>query len=78
MAFKNREPKEKLLFHSDQGGNFTSRTFRMYLKEKGVEQSFSRAGMPYDNSVCESFSAYLNKKNFIEQTIKLKQKSRKE
>ena len=55
MAYKAREPKEELLFHSDQGSNYTSRTFRMHLKSKGVEQSFSRSGMPYDNSVCESF-----------------------
>ena len=55
MAYKFREPKGDLLFHSDQGCNYTSRTFRMFLREKGVKQSFSRGGMPYDNSVCESF-----------------------
>ena len=26
-----------------------------YLRNLGVKQSFSRAHMPYDNSVCESF-----------------------
>ena len=26
-----------------------------YLKELNVEQSFSKPGRPYDNSVCESF-----------------------
>ena len=55
MAYKLREPKGDLLFHSDQGCNYTSRTFRIFLREKGVMQSFSRGGMPYDNSVCESF-----------------------
>ena len=55
IAYKAREPKGDLLFHSDQGCNYTSRTFRMFLREKGVRQSFSRGGMPYDNSVCESF-----------------------
>lgn len=55
MAYKLREPKDDLLFHSDQGCNYTSRTFRIFLREKGVKQSFSRGGMPYDNSVCESF-----------------------
>lgn len=55
MAYKLREPKGDLLFHSDQGCNYTSRTFRIFLREKGVKQSFSRGGMPYDNSVCESF-----------------------
>lgn len=70
MAFKNREPKEKLLFHSDQGANYTSRTFRMYLKEKGVEQSFSRAGMPYDNSVCESFFGIYKQEEFYRTNYK--------
>lgn len=70
MAFKIREPKEKLLFHSDQGANYTSRTFRMYLKEKGVEQSFSRAGMPYDNSVCESFFGIYKQEEFYRTNYK--------
>ena len=64
MAYKTREPKQNLLFHSDQGANYTSRTFRMFLKEKGVEQSFSRAGMPYDNSVCESFFGIFKQEEF--------------
>ena len=70
MAFKIREPKEELLFHSDQGANYTSRTFRMYLKEKGVEQSFSRAGMPYDNSVCESFFGIYKQEEFYRTNYK--------
>lgn len=44
-----------LLFHSDQGSNFVSKTFMNYLKELNVKQSFSKPGRPYDNSVCESF-----------------------
>lgn len=70
MAFKSRETKDKLLFHSDQGGNYTSRTFRMYLKEKRVEQSFSRAGMPYDNSVCESFFGIYKQEEFYRTNYK--------
>lgn len=64
MAYKAREPKEKLLFHSDQGSNYTSRTFRLFLKQKGVEQSFSRGGIPYDNSVCESFFGIYKQEEF--------------
>ena len=70
MAFKSREPKEKLLFHSNQGCNYTSRTFRILLKEKGVEQSFSRAGMPYDNSVCESFFGIYKQEEFYRTNYK--------
>ncbi len=43
------------MFHSDQGGNYISKTFMTMLKDLGVIQSFSRAGTPYDNSVMESF-----------------------
>ena len=55
QAYTSREITGNLLFHSDQGSNFVSKTFMNYLKELNVEQSFSKPGRPYDNSVCESF-----------------------
>lgn len=54
-AYTSREISDSLLFHSDQGGNFVSKTFMNLLKELNVEQSFSRTSSPYDNAVCESF-----------------------
>lgn len=54
-AYKTRLPKEPLIFHTDQGANFTANAFVSHLKELGVTQSFSRPSMPYDNSVMESF-----------------------
>lgn len=54
-AYYSRNPGNNLLFHSDQGGNYISKTFMTMLKDLGVIQSFSRAGTPYDNSVMESF-----------------------
>ena len=53
-AYKSRNPTD-LLFHSDQGSNYTSPTFRAYLRGLGVKQSFSETGTPYNNSVMESF-----------------------
>ena len=55
LAIIDRAPAPGLIFHSDNGANFTSYTFRTYLKEHDIKQSFSRAHNPYDNSVCESF-----------------------
>ena len=55
MAYKLRKPTDNLLFHSDQGKNYTSTEFRKYLKSINITQSFSNPGMPYDNSVMESF-----------------------
>lgn len=55
-SFEERKPDtSRLLFYSDQGANYTSKTFRNYIKSLGIEQSFSRKSTPYDNSVCESF-----------------------
>ncbi len=63
-AIMDRNPSPKLIFHSDNGSNFTSYTFTTYLKEFGIKQSFSRTHNPYDNSVCESFF-----KNFKQEEI---------
>ncbi len=54
-AYETRKPIEGLLFHSDQGSNYTSNEFRKYLSSLNIGQSFSNPGMPYDNSVMESF-----------------------
>ena len=60
-AFEYRNNPKELMFHSDQGSNYTSMTYQKYLKECGVTQSFSKPGTPYDNSVIESF--FKNLKN---------------
>lgn len=54
-AYFSRKPQEGLVFHSDNGSNFVSRSFYAYLKQFGVKQSFSRSGQPHDNAVSESF-----------------------
>ena len=54
-AYESRDPENGLIFHSDQGSNYRSRAFRAFLTERGVIQSFSNPGSPYDNSVAESF-----------------------
>lgn len=55
MAYNSRCPGEGLIFHSDQGSNYRARTFMSYLSACNVTQSFSKPGVPYDNSVMESF-----------------------
>lgn len=55
MAYETRHPGEGLIFHSDQGSNYRSRVFMSYLSARNVTQSFSKPGVPYDNSVMESF-----------------------
>ena len=60
-AFEERGKPENLIFHSDQGAQYTSYAFRTHLEDLGCRQSFSAPGYPYDNSVCESFFNTLKK-----------------
>ena len=61
QAFAERNHPKQLLFHSDQGTQYTSKTFRNLLHVNSVEQSFSRSGQPHDNAVAESFFSALKK-----------------
>lgn len=73
-AYQIRQPKTKLIFHSDRGSNYHSKTFCNYLKSLKVTQSFSRAYTPYDNSVVESFFSSLKR----EELYRTKYRSDKE
>ena len=50
-----------LMFHSDQGTQYTASTFRQLLDSLHVVQSFSKKGYPFDNACCECFFKYLKK-----------------
>lgn len=58
-AFELRDRPKGLTFHSDQGSNYTSNEFMDLLRVLKVEQSLSKAGTPYDNSVIEAFYSNL-------------------
>jgi len=55
MAIINRDTKPGLIFHSDQGVQYTASTFRSLLKNKSITQSMSRKGNCWDNAVAECF-----------------------
>lgn len=56
MAIKNRPLSGKLIFHSDRGVQYACNAFRNLLNSyEGVQQSMSRKGNCWDNSVAESF-----------------------
>lgn len=61
QAYESRKPAGQLLFHTDRGSNYRSYAMCSYLQELGVIQSFSKAGVPYDNSVMESFFSSLKR-----------------
>ncbi|MBQ6570450.1 MAG: IS3 family transposase [Clostridia bacterium] len=74
MAYKERCPTEPLTFHTDRGSNYQSKTFRALLLSLGITQSFSRAHIPYDNSVMETFFSNLKR----EELYRTKYRSEKE
>jgi len=60
-ACETRRPRGKPIFHTDRGSSYRSKTICDYLSRLGVTQSFSRAHIPYDNSVMESFFSTLKR-----------------
>ena len=55
MAFESRGKPKGLLFHSDQGCYYTSKTYRQQLWRFGIRQSLSRRGNCWDNAPTERF-----------------------
>ena len=55
-TFKNRGCPKELIFHSDNGKEYTSTKFINLLKRSNVKQSFSRKGTPLDNAVIEALN----------------------
>jgi len=58
MAIAQRKPVE-VIFHSDQGCQYTSIEFGKRCREAGVRPSMGSVGDCYDNAMCESFFATL-------------------
>lgn len=76
-AISKRCPNKNLIFHGDQGAQFTSIEFMNKLKKLNIIQSFSAPGVPYDNAVIESFfsslkreALYVDDINNLEELIK--------
>lgn len=61
IAWEQRTPEAKLIFHSHRGSQYTSHRFRQLLHERFIVQSFSNSGKPHDNAVAESFFATFKK-----------------
>jgi putative transposase len=55
MAFESRGKPHGVMFHSDQGSHYTSKTCRQLLRCYGLKQSLSRRGNCWDNSPMERF-----------------------
>ncbi|MCH7382266.1 IS3 family transposase [Acinetobacter dispersus] len=59
MALWRRNPKKKVLIHSDQGSQYTSHEWQAFLKHHNLESSMSRRGNCH--AVAESFFQLLKR-----------------
>ena len=55
MAITLRKPGKGLLFHSDQGSQYTSKRYRQRLEKHHIKASMSGVGACWDNAVVERF-----------------------
>ena len=58
-AFQKVHNTHKLILHSDQGWQYQMKPYQKILRDKGIQQSMSRRGNCYDNSVMENFFGLL-------------------
>ena len=73
-AYWRRKPCTTVNLHSDQGSQYTSRSFRKLLNTLDIEPSMSRRGNCWDNAVAESFFSNLKK----EKIRRIKYKTRED
>lgn len=55
MALLNRNPKNRLIHHCDQGAEYTNHQYQDILQNHDIISSMSHSGNCYDNAVAESF-----------------------
>ena len=77
QAYQNRNAPQSLMFHSDQGAQYTSMTFRKLLRMNKVVQSFSAPGQPHDNAVMESFFSFMKREEIYRTQYKSEQQFEK-
>ncbi len=62
MAVWQRQPKDEVLVHSDQGSQYASHDYLDFMKDNRLKPSMSRRGNCHDNAVAESFFATFKKR----------------
>jgi putative transposase len=61
MAVWRRRPDHEVIVHSDQGTQYTSGDWRVFLRDHRLVSSMSRRGNCHDNAVAESFFQLLKR-----------------
>jgi len=62
MAVWQRQPKNEVLVHSDQGSQYGSHDYLAFMSAHNLKPSMSRRGNCHDNAVAESFFATFKKR----------------
>jgi putative transposase len=78
MAVWRRKPKHRVLIHSDQGSQFTSRDWASFLKAHNLEHSMRRRGNCHDNAVAESFFNLFKRERIRRGTYKTRADARQD
>ena len=76
MAVARRRPGAGLIAHSDQGSQYVSLVFGQRCRQAGIAQSMGSRGDCYDNAVCESFHASLEKDLLRRRSLRTRQQAR--
>jgi len=76
-ALMDRKVESGIIFHSDQGIQYASESFRKLLKEHGFIQSMSRRGNCYDNAITESFFHTLKTELIYRSKYKTREEARR-
>lgn len=67
-AVWRRKPKQKVMIHSDQGSQFTSKEWQSFLGKHNLDASMSRRGNCHDNAVADSFFQLLKRERIRRRT----------
>lgn len=77
-AVWRRKPRTRVLIHSDQGSQFTSREWQMFLSQHNLEASMSRRGNCHDNAVAESVFQLLKRERIRRHTYPTREAARQD
>jgi len=77
MALSRARPEEGQYHHSDRGGQYVSKVYRMLAARHGMRISMSRQGNCWDNAVAESFFATLKRELLHGEWVKTREQARR-
>lgn len=78
MAVWRRKSNQRVLIHADQGSQFTSMDWAVFIRVHNLEHSMRRRGNCHDNAVAESFFSSLKRERTRRRTYKTREAARQD